>query len=216
MRRAMALVFLAFLAPLAVAQAEEGPRLVRVTPIRVGDLVACRLQTMGLPGEKPLQSMRSGLVSAVELNLALVDENDRLVAGRSLTFRLGFDLWEEFFSVRENGRDSRFQSLNDLQAYLADLGHLAMVPVSALTPGSRYRLRVGLMVHPIAPDEQKRVEDVIVGDQRLRREGQDQQEASVSLGRLIRLFYKGGGDDRDGQELMSGWFRREELPDETH
>ena len=93
---------------------------------------------------------------------------------------------------------------------------MPVIPVSRLAPEARYRLRIGLEVHPIAPAEQDRVEDVIAGDQRPRREGQDQQEASVSLGRLIRFFYKGGGDGRGGQEILSAWFTRKELRDETH
>ncbi len=219
MRRVAAVLILvcwSILAHAAAAGAEEAHHLVRVTPSRAGDQVVCRLHTLGLPGEKQLQSMRSGLVSALELNLVLVDENDQLLGGHSMSLRMGFDLWEEVFSVRSDGRERRFQSLADLQSYLADLGNLPVVPFHLLGPDGHYRLKVGLVVHAIAPDEQKRVEDVIVGEQGRRREGQDQQEASVSLGRLIRLFYKGGREGRDGQQLMSAWFTRKELPDATH
>jgi len=199
-----------------VAWADEAPRLVDVTPSRMGDQVVCRLQTVGVPGEKQLQSMRSGLESAVELTLAVVDENEKFLGGRSVSLRMAFDLWEEVFSVGQNGEERRFQSLADLQVYLSDLTHLSVGPAALLKPDGRYRIKAQLVVHAIAPDEQKRVEDVIAGEQRPRREGQDQQEASVSLGRLIRLFYKGGGEGQDGQELLSGWFTVGELADETH
>jgi hypothetical protein len=118
--------------------------------------------------------------------------------------------------VRADGRERRFNSLSDLQVYLADLQGLPVAAASLIDADKRYRLQVGLVVHSIAPDEQRRVADVIAGEQRPRREGQDQQEASVSMGRLIRMFYKGGGDDQDGQELASIWFVGKELPDETH
>ena len=77
--------------------------------------------------------------------------------------------------------------------------------------GTLYRVQVGLVVHTLAPAEQKRVEDVIVGARSSRREGQDAQEASVSLGRLIRLFYKGSEETRDGQGRLSAWFTRADL-----
>ncbi len=196
--------------------ADPTARLLQATPSRTGDLVVCHLKTDGLPGAKQLQSMRSGLVSAVELKMALVGENDEILGGRSLSLRMAFDLWEEVFSVRTDGRERRFNSLADLQTYLADLQGLPVANAALVDADKRYRLRVGLVVHAIAPDEQRRVEDVIAGEQRPRREGQDQQEASVSMGRLIRMFYKGGGDDQDGQELASIWFIGKELPDEAH
>jgi len=216
MRRAAATLIFCWLCAGTVAAADTPARVTDVTPARVGDLVVARLATEGLPGEKLLQSMRSGLVSAVVLDLALVDERENVLGGNRVSLQLGFDLWEEIFSVRSDGTERRFHSLDDLSAYLAELGAVPVIPVGRLTPEAKYRLRIGLEVFPIAPAEQDRVEDVIVGDQRPRREGQDQQEASVSLGRLIRFFYKGGGDGRGGQEIMSGWFTRKELRDETH
>jgi len=219
MRRAGALLVLAFCSGLLPALArsdDDDARLVRVTPAQAGDQLVCQVSTEGLPGAKQLQSMRSGLVSAVELNLAVIDERDRVLGGRAFSLRMGFDLWEEVFSVRGDGRERRFQNLGDLQSYLADLRDLRVAPSALLGSDARYRLQVGLVVHAIAPDEQQRVEDVIAGEQRPRREGQDQQEASVSLGRLIRFFYKGGRDEQGGQKLVSDWFRRKELPDASH
>ena len=217
MRRATAALLSVWLAAGAVtAAADTTARVTDVTPARVGDLVVARLATEGLPGEKLLQSMRSGLVSAVVLDLALVDDREKVVGGNRVSLQLGFDLWEEIFSVRADGTERRFHSLDDLSAYLKELGAVPVIPVSRLAPETRYRLRIGLEVFPIAPAEQDRVEDVIVGSQRPRREGQDQQEASVSLGRLIRFFYEGGADGRGGQEIWSAWFTRKELRDETN
>jgi hypothetical protein len=216
MRRAAAALVLLCCAAGAALAADETARVTAVTPARAGDLVVARLRTAGLPGERLLQSMRSGLVSAVDLDLVLLDDRERIVVGNRVSLQLAFDLWEEIFSVRSDGRERRFTSLDDLQTYLAELGAVPVAPLGELAPGASYRLRIGLQVHPIAPAEQERVEDAIAGDGRPRREGQDQQEASVSLGRLIRFFYKGGGDDRAGQVMLSGWFTRKELRDEAH
>ena len=182
-----------------------------VAPSRAGELLVCHLTTTGLPAEKQLQTMRSGLVSSVELNLALLDENQQLLGGNTMTLRLAFDLWEEVFSVREDGRERRFNSLNELQKYLSELVNLPVVPVASLGPDQRYRIQVGLVVHSIAPEEQKRMAGVIAGEHRPRREGLNEQEASVSLGRLIRLFYKGGNDEGKGHEKFSPWFELGEL-----
>jgi hypothetical protein len=216
MRRAAAVLVLVWLGAVSAAHADTTARVTEVEPARVGDLVVARLATEGLPGEKLLQSMRSGLVSSVVLDLALLDDREKVLGGNRVSLQLAFDLWEEIFSVRDNGTERRFHSLSDLSAYLAELGTLPVIPVNRLTPDARYRLRIGLEVFPIAPAEQDRVEDVIVGDQRPRREGQDQQEASVSLGRLIRFFYQGDRGGRGAQEVLSNWFTRKELRDETN
>ncbi len=197
--------------PGPVMCAAPAVQVVKVKPSRVGDLVVCNLKTRGLPAEKQLQSMRSGLVSSVELDLALFDENDHFLAGNSLTLRLAFDLWEEIFSVQDDGNRQEFKSLTDLEDYLADLIHLPVASANSLESGIPMRLKIDLTVHSIAPDERERVGDVIAGDQRSQREGLDRQEASVSLGRLIRFFYKDDGPADSEKSMQSRWFKVGEL-----
>jgi hypothetical protein len=107
--------------------------------------------------------MRSGLVSSVELFLDLLDERERVRAGNRLTLRLAFDLWEEVFSVEEGGQRRRLADAAELASYLGTLPPLPVAPLSALEPGGRYRVRVGLRLHAIAPGERERVEDAIAG-----------------------------------------------------
>lgn len=199
----------------AAPAAPPAPRLVRATPARAGDLLVCDVNTAGLPGEKLSLSMRSGLVSSVELVLDLMDERDRVRAGNRLTLRLAFDLWEEVFSVEEGGRRSRLADDTELASYLGALPRLPVAPLSALEPGGRYRVRVGLRLHAIAPGERERVEDAIAGGGGASVAGSGgRQEVSVSLGRLIRFFYRDDpGRPRPQSEIRSAWFRPEELSD---
>ncbi len=211
MRRAAAALVL-MLAAAAAVQAADAPAVVTgAEPARAGDLLVARLRTAGLPGDRLLQSMRSGLVSAVEFDVVLLDEREDAVAGSRVLLLLGFDLWEEIWSVRTDGQEHRFGTLDELRGYLADLRAVPVAPASLVAPEAGYRLRVELQTHPIAPDEQARVEDAIAGVQRPRREGLDQQEAQVSLGRLIQLFYKGGGRSAGGRAFVSPWFRGREV-----
>jgi len=200
----------------AHSQYNGPPQLVSVTPYRLGDVLVCRLQTLGLPGNKQLQSMRSGLVSAVDMDLALLGENGQILGGHSLSFKLAFDLWDEIFSVRNQDSEIRFSSLKEMQEYLADLVELPVIGIDRLDSDGQYRLQVEMVVHSIAPDEHERVEDVIAGNNRSTLEGGDGQEASVSMGRLIRFFYKGGGRNSGGPLLHSAWFRGKDMSDETN
>ena len=123
--------------------------------------------------------------------------------------------WEEIFAVEEGGRRHRFPDLEALQEYLARLRDLPVAPLSSLRSGERYEVRVGLLLHPVAPGERERVADLIVGDGERSVAGSGGgQEVSVSLGRLIHLFYRGEQErPRVQSEARSAWFRQEELED---
>jgi hypothetical protein len=212
---ALALAGLAAVGVLTRAGADDEPRVIAVAPARTGELVVCRLTTAGLPGERLVQSMRSGLVSAVDLEVALLDAGRRPVHRGRLTLQLAFDLWEEVFAVRGGGNERRFADLAALRSFLGELDTVPVAPLDLLREGERYRVRVGLRLHPIAPSQRQRVADAIAGQQRPRHPGQDQQETTVSLGQLIRLFYDEGDEPARG-EALSPWFTPEELRRAPH
>ncbi len=170
-----------------------------------------RLHTTGLPTEKQLQSMQSGLEAALELHLALQDGDDHPLAGRTVMLRMAFDLWDQVYAVRVDGQELRFGDLDQLREYLQDIQGLDVCTTGLLEADGRYRLQVAMVVHAVAPEEQARVEKVITGEGAPPRQGRDQQEASVSLGSLIRIFYKGGGGEGDDQRLQSRWFDGREV-----
>lgn len=188
------------------------PRIVEIEPRREGDLLICRLFTAGLPGEKLSLSMQSGLVSSIELYLDLLDEKQEVRAGNHVTFQLAFDLWEEIFSVRQGGREQHFADGEAMAGFLEQLPRLPVAPVARMDPGERFRIRVGMLLNPIAPSERDRVEEVIAGKSRPATGSGDRQELSISLGKLIRFFYKDGSSrPRPQSEALSRWFRLGEL-----
>ena len=207
----------ASIAAAADETADEAPdaavRVVSVTPARAGDLVVCRLASEGLPGAKLLQSMRSGLVSAIDLDLTLLDGKEKVVGANHVSVQLAFDLWEEVFAVRDRDRENRFASYDDLVRFLSSLDRIPVAPVSMLEEQTRYRVQVGLRLHPIAPSQRDRVEEAIVGDRYRPGQSAYQQEATVSLGHLIRFFYKKDRGSGWVGEVRSIWFTLEELPD---
>jgi len=200
----------------AIADKADEPRVVQIVPGREGEMVVCRLRNRGLPGPRLLQSMRSGLVSAVDFSFTLHDEQTHVIHEHGLSLRLAFDVWEEIFSVGDGQYTRRFADLSALQGFLADLPGLPVAPMAALDDGRRFRVRVGMQLQAIAPSERGRVEQLIAGDSTPARLGDDEQEVSVSLGRLIRFFYKGTADrPQRSNEVVSPWFLREELVDAT-
>lgn len=191
------------------------PSVVAIRPAVSDSLLVCRLETAGLPGDRIVSTLRSGVDSAVEVRVELLQENGEVIAGRDVLLVLSFDLWEEHYSVRAGEQEWRFRDLAALREHLRVPPALPIAPLAALDASTPSRLRAGLRLHPIAPRTRGRMEDLVSGgDEGRRRRTGDSQEATVSMSRLIRFFYKGGGDDLLGA-LESAPFRTGELRHET-
>lgn len=209
-------------APSAAAAGEgsaphAAPSILAVTPALEGDRLVCRVATEGIPSERAAESMLGGLPSTVEFALALLDSRDRLVAESQVTFRLAFDLWEEVFRVDGGGAERRFETLEATRRFLADFERLPVAPRALLDAGARYRVRVALLHHAIAPPERSRVGAWIAGEadagpgEEPSRDP-DGREVSLSLGGLIRAVFGGArGEEASAAEGTSAWFRVEDL-----
>jgi hypothetical protein len=188
------------------------PRITLVTPAGHDGLLICRLTTADLPSERIVSTLRSGLVSAVEFNLEVLQDGDRPVAGNRVMVRLSFDLWEEVYAVDLGGSETRLADLTALRDYLADLPPLPVASLDALDDATPAVIRAGLRLHTIAPDTRGRMEGMISGDRDDGgRHGDPGQEVLVNLGKLIRFFYKGGAQDDMDHTLESAPFLTREL-----
>jgi len=188
------------------------PRITLVTPSGQDGLLICRLTTTNLPSERIVSTLRSGLVSAIEFNLEVLQDGNRPVAGNRVMVRLSFDLWEEIYAVDLGGTETRLADLAALRDYLADLPPLLVAPLDALDDTTPAVIRAGLRLHTIAPDTRGRMEGMISGERAADgRHGASGQEVLVSLGKLIRFFYKGGAQDDMDHILDSAPFLTGEL-----
>ncbi len=184
------------------------PHVASVEPGRRGALLVCRLSTSGLPGERIASTLQSGLVSAVDLRIDLLDAADHTVAGHMVRLRLSYDLWDEVYTIAMGEDAVQLPSFDALADWLARPPWLPVAPLSAIAAATPLRLRAALRLHAIAPSEREQVEAMVAGP--------DGQEVSVGLSRLIRLFYKGGTDRDDAVgSATSATFRKEDLPDAT-
>ncbi len=197
---------------LCAAAAGAAPRIISVAPAGRDSLLLCRLTTEGLPGERIVSTLRSGLVSAVELQLEVRQGGNRPLAGHHVMMLLSYDLWEEVFAVNVAGEEERFPDLATLRDYLSAMPPLPVAPLSVLDGVTPAVIRAGLRLHPIAPDTRGRMEDMISGEETGRGgHGDAVQEVSISLGKLIRFFYKGDGDSDLDVTRESDPFRPGEL-----
>ena len=188
---------------LAVPAAAGPPSVVAVQPARTDSLLVCRVRTHGLPGEEMLSTLHSGLASAVDLELEVLDAGGRSIAGRLLRLDLAFDLWEEVFTVTLDDRVIRLENTQALSDWLGKPPWLPVAPLAALHEKAALRLRVVMRLHTIAPSMREHLGSIVAGP--------DGQEVSIGLGRLIRYFYRGGRRDRATEHASSPPFSLAEL-----
>ncbi|MBK6898636.1 MAG: hypothetical protein IPH09_04985 [bacterium] len=182
----------------------ETPRILALEPARTDSLLVCRLRTVGLPGSEILSTLRSGLSSAVDLQLEVLDGRGRAIDGQVLRLRLDYDLWDEVFSLAQGDRGvERLPDDAALQAWFDRTPWLPVAPLAALANAGPVRLRAALRLHAIAPSERERLGEVVSGP--------DGQEVSLGLGKLIRYFYRGGAREGGGATADSPPFAPGEL-----
>jgi hypothetical protein len=219
MTRRTACTILLGLGLLAGAARAADPAVVSVQPAVVDGALVCLLETAGLPGDRIVSTLRSGVDSAVELHVELLREDGDVIAGRDILLVLSFDLWEERYAVRDGAQEWRFRDLAALREHLRAPPALPLGPLALLDAGTPAFLRAGLRLHSIAPRTRGRMEELVTGsdDGRRRRSTEEGQEATVSMSRLIRFFYQGGARDEDLVGVReSRRFRPGELADAPH
>lgn len=194
-------------------------RIESVHPGRSGNLLTCQMHAAHLPGPRILSSLRSGLPSGIELVLELLDAEEHRVAGNCISLRIAFDLWEEVFRIQGLGEERRFADEDAFAAYLSSPPRLPVAPLKLLEPGERFRIRIDLLLHPVAREETDRLGEWMAGDVGEADGGatgsSDGREVFVDLGQVIRFFYKGSRRSSAQQaEGLSPWFTLADLRDE--
>ncbi len=188
--------------PAALA-AGTAPRILAVEPARTDSLLVCRLLTAGLPGDEIMSTLHSGLPSAVDLQLLVLDAAGRALAGANLRLQLAFDLWEEHYTVTHGDGAARLEGDQALRAWLAATPWLPVAPLAALAGSGPLRLSAALRLHVIAPSAREQMGKVVAAP--------GGEEISVGLGRLIRFFYQAGRRERGAGTALSSAFTAAEL-----
>jgi hypothetical protein len=190
---------------------------VSVLPALRGEDLVCDVRTAGLPTDKAERAMRGGLPSGIEIAVELVDGEGEAVARRELFFRLAFDLWDESFRVEDGADRERLETIESLRTFLEAWNGLPVASLAGLAGTDRYRIRVDLVSHEIAPSEVRRIGEWIAGDASGTESDPDGREVSLGLGSLIRFFYEGSREARPERARgESAWFRVEDLEHAAH
>jgi hypothetical protein len=197
----------------SAASGSDPVAIVSVSPAALDSSLVCGVVTRGLPDAPSRETLQSGLPSALVFGFSLLDASGKAVGGSRAEIRIEPDLWEKVVFLRTPIVDHRLTSLGEVQAMLARVNPLPVLPLSRLEPTAPYRLRVRLAVHPLAPSEIRRTRGLITGESDL--EDPDRREISVGLDSVLRFFLGPGEEEPWVAEVTSAFFSRHELPEAT-
>jgi len=208
-------VLAAILGPPSVSfGGERPPAVVAVVPARTGESLVCDVRITGLPGEKAERSLQGGLPSSIDVIAELLDDQDRVVFRRLVALRVVFDLWDEVFRVDDGEGEHRFNTIEEVRTHLSHMKDLPVASIPAIAVEDRYRIRIAVVSHPIAPADKTRIGDWISGEgtEGTARDA-DEREVSLGIGTVIRYVFGGAAEGRETPvgEGLSGWFRLEDV-----
>lgn len=183
---------------------------VALTALRVArsdSLLLCFLGTRGFPGARALETMESGLPSALVFTFDLLDARGKSLLSTSAQVRLEPDPWTRAVRIQTPLADRTLESLSLLRERLLELGPLPVASLSRLPRERPMSLRARVVVHPLAPAEADWAREYITRDP-----PRDGEEVAIPLGALFRYFFgKGEGTGWDAEQVSSA-FRVAELP----
>ena len=183
---------------------------VALTALRVArsdSLLLCFLGTRGLPGARALETMESGLPSALVFTFDLLDARGKSLLSTSAQVRLEPDPWTRAVRIHTPLADGTFESLSLLRERLLELGPLPVASLARVPRGRPMSLRARVVVHPLAPAEADWAREYITRDP-----PRDGEEVAIPLGALFRYFFGKGAVDGWDSERVSPAFEIAELP----
>lgn len=211
-RRAIPLLVAAALAAAPAARAHEEARVVAAEPARAGDQVVCTLDLDRLFTPPIESTLRSGLPVVVDLALELLPEGGGQALGRLLRAEARYDVWDDFYTLRRDGRDRRYTDFASLQRACRRVEAWPLAGLGDL-PGPAFRLRARVAVSPLSGEERDRMARWVA--ETVSDPGEPAaRELRLDLGGLIEAFFRGGDRDRGwGPEARFGPFRVADLRD---
>lgn len=143
----------------------------------------------------PLDRLRDGAAVAIELELGLEEEDNRIRTSRE-RFVFSYDLWEERFSVtRSADTDGEPVAASYLDRNAAEKWCLDNISLSTAGIDADRRVRVALRIRA----EEPRGAEPVFGTR------------GISLGGLVDLLSKRRRDDQPAESRLSDRFRLRDL-----
>jgi hypothetical protein len=143
------------------AAADERPVVAGTTVYVSGGRIVCDVTCGGLFSERIVGTIESGLPAVVELLYTLEREGGGTVESGVHTFELGYDVWEDVFSVEAGDSSTYFESFDVLKTAIERLRGVPLAPMGRVDPAGVYTVHVTVAVHPLSGSDHRRIEGYV-------------------------------------------------------
>jgi hypothetical protein len=195
-------------------RADERPVVAEASPYVVDGGIVCDVRCGGIFSERITGTVKSGLPAIVELIYTFETRGGEAVAGGIHSFELGYDVWEDVYSVTAGDSTSTFDGPGGFDAMKAAIEHMHRVPIApagGLDPALEYTVTLAVAVHPLTGTEKRRVEGFV--EESMGMSHETWREQALSVNELInRFFSRNKGASNRSEVFRSAYFEPGELP----
>lgn len=196
-------------------RADERPVVAQASPYVVDGGVVCDVHCGGIFSERITGTVKSGLPAIVELIYSFETRGGKAVASGIHSFELGYDVWEDVYSVTAGDSTSTFAGPGGFDKMKAAVEHVSRVPIApagGLDAALEYTITLTVAVHPLTGTEKRRVEG-FVEESMGARSHETWREQALSINELInRFFSRDKGASNRSDVFRSAYFAPGELP----
>lgn len=166
---------------------------------------------------KFLRTLQSGITLQTEVQVNLLDQQDKTVAERLLAGRVGYDVWEQMYLLEGMGGPfQRFSSLPELKEKFSTINNLCLWDINNLMPAVSYRCRVRVKVILLNREQSEKLKWWLQGSDPTEEDSPSQERSTgfkLNINQLVQLFFNRDDNPEEyTREETTRLFRMEDLP----
>ncbi len=173
---------------------------------RQGDRLLVDVMAADLLDERTTMTVDSGLPGTCVYHLRIEDRQHRAVVDQWVEMSLRLDLWEGVYLLEGTGAPRSFPTLAAADSAWSRIRGHGLVAIDRLQAGAEYRLKIGLAVQPLAPEDRERLSRYVS-----RNSGGAGEEVALDVGKVFSRLFRGSGGDASVESHVGEFFRLEDL-----
>lgn len=147
-----------FMLLFAASTSAQTPRIVSLVA-KTDSNLAVTVQLAEIFSAKIVGTIRSGLPAVIRFDFRLIEEPDNEIRQTTRSLHILYDLWNERYRLRFNGREQFVSDFAEMQKNCENIEDSNLMPRQWLSSQKSYRLRLQIAVIPISTKQNQQLQD---------------------------------------------------------
>lgn len=141
--------------------ADDGEKIVieQVTPDLVGDSLVVSAQFKNLFSQKIVGTIQSGLPSIIQIEIKLLQANDKSILQKFISRKIAYDIWAERYLISSRDTTEVYTKFDDVEQNCSRLESEKLVAKSKLATNNSYSVQIRVGIVPISTLQAEKVSD---------------------------------------------------------